>query len=110
MTSCSIGTLGTLPTIPVVGLSYDDGAALARTAGATPSQPASTTSTEIDLNRETENVIADLPTKGKVKNADQVVVVGAHLDSVTAGPGINDNGSGSATILEIAQSRCRSSS
>ncbi len=30
-------------------------------------------------------------------------MVGAHLDSVTAGPGINDNGSGSATILEIAE-------
>jgi hypothetical protein len=32
-----------------------------------------------------------------------VVVVGAHLDSVIAGPGINDNGSGSSTILEIAE-------
>jgi Zn-dependent M28 family amino/carboxypeptidase len=31
------------------------------------------------------------------------VVVGAHLDSVHEGPGINDNGSGSATLLEIAQ-------
>jgi Zn-dependent M28 family amino/carboxypeptidase len=31
-----------------------------------------------------------------------VVVIGAHLDSVAAGPGINDNGSGSATILAIA--------
>jgi Zn-dependent M28 family amino/carboxypeptidase len=30
-------------------------------------------------------------------------VVGAHLDSVTAGPGINDNGSGTSTILEIAE-------
>jgi Zn-dependent M28 family amino/carboxypeptidase len=32
-----------------------------------------------------------------------VVVVGAHLDSVVPGPGINDNGSGSATILEVAR-------
>jgi Zn-dependent M28 family amino/carboxypeptidase len=32
-----------------------------------------------------------------------VIVVGAHLDSVTRGPGINDNGSGSATILEVAE-------
>ena len=30
------------------------------------------------------------------------MVVGAHLDSVIEGPGINDNGSGSSTILEIA--------
>lgn len=33
---------------------------------------------------------------------DRVVVVGAHLDSVAEGPGIHDNGSGSAAILEIA--------
>ena len=29
-------------------------------------------------------------------------MTGAHLDSVTAGPGINDNGSGSAANLEVA--------
>jgi Zn-dependent M28 family amino/carboxypeptidase len=34
---------------------------------------------------------------------DNVVMAGAHLDSVLAGPGINDNGSGSAALLEIAQ-------
>ncbi|HEX2222104.1 MAG TPA: M20/M25/M40 family metallo-hydrolase [Candidatus Limnocylindria bacterium] len=33
---------------------------------------------------------------------DGVVVVGAHLDSVLEGPGINDNGSGVAALLEIA--------
>jgi Zn-dependent M28 family amino/carboxypeptidase len=31
------------------------------------------------------------------------VMVGAHLDSVAKGGGINDNGSGSATILEVAK-------
>ena len=49
--------------------------------------------------RQTENVIAETPTG----DAENVIVVGAHLDSVTAGPGINDNGSGSGTILEVAQ-------
>ncbi|MFF1795614.1 M28 family peptidase, partial [Kitasatospora sp. NPDC058263] len=34
--------------------------------------------------------------------ADQVTMFGAHLDSVAAGPGINDNGSGSAVLLENA--------
>ncbi len=34
---------------------------------------------------------------------DHVVVVGAHLDSVPAGPGINDDGSGSATLLAQAE-------
>ncbi|MEU5550932.1 M28 family metallopeptidase [Micromonospora sp. NPDC047793] len=44
------------------------------------------------------NLIADWP--GGDPNA--VVMTGAHLDSTTAGPGINDNGSGSAAILEVA--------
>ena len=35
--------------------------------------------------------------------ADRTVLVGAHLDSVAEGPGINDNGSGWATILEVAE-------
>ena len=33
---------------------------------------------------------------------NNVVMAGAHLDSVLRGPGINDNGSGSAAILETA--------
>ncbi len=32
-----------------------------------------------------------------------VVMAGAHLDSVNAGPGINDNGSGSAALIEVAE-------
>lgn len=48
--------------------------------------------------RTTENVIAQ--TQGG--RSDRVVLVGAHLDSVSEGPGIQDNGSGSAGILEIA--------
>jgi Zn-dependent metalloprotease len=44
------------------------------------------------------NLIADWPGGP----SDQVTMFGAHLDSVSAGPGINDNGSGSATLLENA--------
>ncbi|QKV93339.1 M20/M25/M40 family metallo-hydrolase [Streptomyces sp. NA02950] len=44
------------------------------------------------------NLIADWP-GGDTNN---VVFAGAHLDSVSAGPGINDNGSGSAAVLETA--------
>jgi Zn-dependent M28 family amino/carboxypeptidase len=56
------------------------------------------TSTDSEI-RQTWNVIAETATG----DADRVVVVGAHLDSRLEGPGINDNGSGSATILEIAE-------
>lgn len=78
--------------IPVVGASFADGAALAA--------PGSTAYVQV-LPAETRsdyNVIAELPGK----NPDNVVMAGAHLDSVIEGPGINDNGSGSAALLETA--------
>ncbi|WP_421106991.1 M28 family metallopeptidase [Streptomyces sp. NEAU-S77] len=50
------------------------------------------------------NLIADWPGG----DADNVVFSGAHLDSVSAGPGINDNGSGSAAVLETALTVARS--
>jgi aminopeptidase Y len=62
------------------------------------------------------NVIINMFTNGVIEKIDtfniiaetydgdkeNIVTVGAHTDSVTLGPGINDNGSGTATILEIA--------
>jgi Zn-dependent M28 family amino/carboxypeptidase len=92
------GTLGEPFTIPVVGASFADGSALVTAAAAGPVTVRVATSTESRV-ATTQNVIADSP-RGKT---GQTVVVGAHLDSVVEGPGINDNGSGSATILEIAQ-------
>jgi Zn-dependent M28 family amino/carboxypeptidase len=56
------------------------------------------TASTISETRETYNVLAD--TKGGDSN--NVVVQGSHLDSVIEGPGINDNGSGSAYNLESA--------
>lgn len=47
---------------------------------------------------ETVNVLAETPTG----DPNNVVMVGGHFDSVQHGPGINDNGSGTATLLEIA--------
>ncbi len=94
------GTLGNPESIPVVGVSFEDGARLYAETQAGPVNVRVFTSTESDLTRKTTNVIADSPA-GRI--AGQTVVAGAHLDSVVAGPGINDNGSGSATILEIAE-------
>ncbi|PPS87975.1 M28 family metallopeptidase [Streptomyces sp. MH60] len=50
------------------------------------------------------NLIADWPGG----DASQVVMAGSHLDSVTSGPGINDNGSGSSAVLETALAVARS--
>ncbi|GIF00957.1 hypothetical protein Ari01nite_84210 [Paractinoplanes rishiriensis] len=44
------------------------------------------------------NLIADWPGG----DTSDTLMIGAHLDSVTAGPGINDNGTGSAANLEVA--------
>lgn len=88
------GTLGGPGvTIPVLGTSFAVGNALAGSGDTVHVF----TQTFFET-RSTENVIADTPTG----RADRTVVVGAHLDSVEDGPGINDNGSGSATILETA--------
>jgi Zn-dependent M28 family amino/carboxypeptidase len=91
------GTLGDVIDIPVVGLSFADGNALntAAKAGNVVMHVVTSTNSEI---RPTWNLIAD-STGG---DEDQTLVVGSHLDSVVEGPGINDNGSGSATDLEVA--------
>jgi aminopeptidase S len=51
-----------------------------------------------DVTRPQRNVIAQTRTG----DSGHVVMIGAHLDSVTEGPGIVDNGSGVASVLEIA--------
>ena len=91
----AIGTLVPSPApiaIPVVGASFTNGVALAQ-AGSTARVRVLPNETRTDV-----NVIAELPGR----NAGNVVMAGAHLDSVTAGPGIQDNGSGSAALLETA--------
>ncbi len=79
--------------IPVVGASFAQGAALA--------QPSSTARIMVPVpeQRPQKNIIAELPGV----NDDNVVMAGAHLDSVQPGPGIQDNGSGSSSLLELAQ-------
>ncbi|MGC4791502.1 M28 family peptidase [Micromonospora sp. DT178] len=51
-----------------------------------------------DCTYRSNNLIAEWPGGP----ADQVVMFGAHLDGVSAGPGINDNATGSAALLENA--------
>ncbi|WP_030958426.1 M28 family metallopeptidase [Streptomyces sp. NRRL S-378] len=83
--------------IPSAGITLADGEALTAAAGR------GEVTVRLDLDQEhlrktTRNVIAE--TRGG--RSDRVVTVGAHLDSVPEGPGINDNGSGSAGLLEVA--------
>lgn len=89
------GTLGAPDvSVPVISTSYAIGADLASPAGTTVRIKTDTTSET----KTTWNVIAET----KKGNPDNIVMSGSHLDSVPAGPGINDNGSGSAALLELA--------
>ena len=48
---------------------------------------------------EAHNVIAEVPGTGR---ADEIVVLGAHYDTVPGSPGANDNASGVAVLLALA--------
>lgn len=89
--------LGAARTIPSFFTSFAIGAELAALAEAGPVVVRMTVD-GLSENRPTVNVLADTDNG----NPNQTIVVGAHLDSVTEGPGIQDNGSGSAAILELA--------
>jgi Zn-dependent M28 family amino/carboxypeptidase len=91
-TSLSDGTVFA-PAVPVVGVSSAAGEALAA-PGSTAFLKVLPTEKRTDV-----SVLAELPGR----NVDNVVMAGAHLDSVPAGPGINDDGSGTAALLETAQ-------
>jgi Zn-dependent M28 family amino/carboxypeptidase len=91
--------LGAPVPVPVVGLSFADGAALHTATQAGPVILRVRTDTRVDLDAKTWNVLADTPGG----DPDDVLVVGAHLDSVRDGPGINDNGSGVSVALEVAE-------
>ena len=84
--------------VPTTGITKADGESL---LAATKAGPVRMTFVldKIMEQRKTFNIIAETPWG----SSDNVVMVGAHLDSVTGGPGINDNGSGSAAILEVAR-------
>ncbi|MPZ64188.1 MAG: M28 family peptidase [Pseudonocardiaceae bacterium] len=90
------GTLGgpDAGVVPTVGITQADGNTLAQQGG-------DEAMLNLQIRREqrtTRNVIAQTRTG----RTDNVVMAGAHLDSVPDGPGINDNGSGSAALLETA--------
>lgn len=89
------GTLGanTDVKIPVVGVTKSAGVQLR-------AQPGRTT---IKLNASSQSLKArNVIAQTKTGSPTDVVMAGAHLDSVPEGPGINDNGSGVAAVLETA--------
>ena len=92
------GRLARPARVPVVGVSSEAGGLLDNRARA---DPGLTVHLAVDAEtgiRSTQNVLAD----ASAVEPTETLVVGGHLDSVAEGPGINDNGSGSAAVLEAA--------
>jgi len=83
--------------VPALSLANELGEVLAKQVDAGPVRMRVHTSVEVSQT-EAANVLADLP--GATQGAP--LLLGAHLDSIESGPGINDNGSGVATLLELA--------
>ena len=93
------GTLGTpgAATIAAAGTSLNEGNALRAAIAAGPVRVHLDVA-ELAEQRTTSNLVAEWPHGDPTK----VVMAGAHLDSVPEGPGINDNGTGAAGVLETA--------
>ncbi|MCP4746400.1 MAG: M20/M25/M40 family metallo-hydrolase [Desulfobacteraceae bacterium] len=92
------GTLGGPEiTIPVVFSTHEIGADLYELSQTQQVRAQISTDTEFEM-RNSHNILAST----QAGDPNNTVVIGAHLDSVLAGPGINDNGSGSAAVLEVA--------
>ncbi|MDW8338601.1 MAG: M28 family peptidase, partial [Thermoleophilia bacterium] len=95
------GTLGPPQVrIPALSASFAVGDWLRNGVLDGPSGLAATVAVDVVAERRrTANVIADSPTG----DPRTIVVVGAHLDGVEEGPGLNDNGSGAALVLAVAE-------
>lgn len=84
-------------TIPIASVPQRDGERLARAAAGGHARAHLTLRADT-VRRTTVNLVAD--TAGG--DREHTVLLGSHLDSVTEGPGINDNGSSAATVLQTA--------
>lgn len=93
------GTLGAPSQHPAIGTSYALGAEFVNAYRASNVPAAHIVTDTRSETRTTYDVIADAPWG----DPDRTVVVSAHNDSVDAGPGINDDGSGTSMDLELAR-------
>jgi Zn-dependent M28 family amino/carboxypeptidase len=81
--------------IPALNMTYQLGADLSMLSGLTMHMKANVRR----VLTTDDNVIAE----SRTGDPNNVVMAGAHLDSVEAGPGINDNGSGASALIEVAE-------
>jgi aminopeptidase YwaD len=83
-------------TVPAVTISQEEGEALVAAAQAGTVRVRMSIEATVSTG-ESQNVI------GRSPGSDCRILVGSHYDSVPAGPGANDNGSGTVVAMEIAR-------
>lgn len=82
---------------PVVGISQESAAPIVAAL------EAGDVSVKIDIDAVTENRVSfNVIAETKEGDHDNVLILGGHTDSVAAGPGINDDGSGTIGVLNVA--------
>lgn len=99
----NVATLNKQASVPVLGLSQADGEKLRDELRANQNF-----ALELNVNiyRQTlkmTNVVGLRPASGPDKDNAPLLIIGGHYDSVPAGPGANDNASGTAVMMELAR-------
>lgn len=82
---------------PMATVTYEDGMGLVNDLPETITLKVKTDGARMD---EAFNVIAEIP---GTDYPDEVILVGAHYDSIWCSPGAQDNGGGAVTVMELAR-------
>lgn len=92
-----IGSLTGAAAIPSIGISQEDGRTLRRELALGPPE------VRLLVDGGSTEMSASNVSAVKAGSGDGIVIVGGHIDSVPAGPGANDNGSGTAVVTELGR-------
>ncbi|MBO1910056.1 M28 family peptidase, partial [Microvirga sp. 3-52] len=86
--------------IPTIALSPNEGKSLLNLMDDNKSLTGTITIEGANIEKhESQNILVTKPSK----TSDEIIIVGAHYDSVESSPGASDNASGTAVLLEIAR-------
>ena len=91
---------GVMATFPAAQIGLEDELLIKRLLGEGPVTVHFSFKNRIRPETEVQNVVAEIPGR---EDPNSVVIVGAHLDSWHPATGAQDNGTGVATVLEVAR-------
>lgn len=95
---------GTLSTVPVAQVGREDVLLIKRLLEHGPVSVEFSFTNKVRPATQVQNVVADLAGREPAGSPDSIVIVGGHLDSWHPATGAQDNGTGVATVLDVARS------